>query len=318
MQRCTIVALLISLFYANISYSAQTSYLSSHEVDSTEPSHLISTKTSKVTSTTLEPHQKTILRYSLLFGVPAVTLGIGTKAWDWGETTTWRWNRERWFQADTYSGGADKVGHFYTHYVFTRTLYQAFLYTEDTRERAALYSVLTTSLIGTMIEVGDAFTGTYGFSYEDLIADHVGIALAYTLDRYPVLDNYVGVTAYYWPTRGFLDYNTPLNFASDYSGWTFTMNFKLSGFHRSGLRMPPFLRFLQLDFGYYTRNYTRFDKHTNAPPTRHRFVGLSLNARELLNAIPNPNGLVDSARRVLRFVYVPALQMFGRDVTLDP
>lgn len=308
----------LSVTSANAASTDVLGSLSSETSETSGTSKAVVSGSSVFPKDALDPQQKKIVRYSLLVGVPAVTFGIGVKAWDWGETNRWRWNRERWFQADTYSGGADKVGHFYTHYVLTRGLYQAFSYTEDTPERAAMYSVLTTSLIGTMIEVGDAFTGTYGFSYEDLIADHAGIALGYAMDRYPTLDNYLGVTAFYWPTRGFLEYDTPFNFASDYSGWTFAMNFKLSGFHRSGYNIPLIMRFLQIDFGYYTRNYTRFDEYANKLPTRHRFVGLSLNARELLGALPNTNGLVDTARRFLRFIYLPPMQIHGRDVTLDP
>ncbi len=319
-QRSSILVLVITLLVTVSSNTTTADIYASSGSETSEASgtaKAVTSESSVIPKDALDSKQKSIVRYSLLVGVPAVTFGIGMKAWDWGETNTWRWNRERWFQADTYSGGADKVGHFYTHYVFTRSLSRAFSYTEDTPERAALYSVLTTSLIGTMIEVGDAFTGTYGFSYEDLIADHAGIALAYAMDRYPTLNNYVGVTAFYWPTRGFLEYDTPFNFASDYSGWTFTLNFKLSGFHRSGYNTPPILRFLQIDYGYYTRNYTRFDEYANKPPTRHRFLGLSVNARELLGALPNANGLVDTARRFLRFIYLPPMQMLGRDVTLD-
>lgn len=262
----------------------------------------------------LDDSQARRLRYTLLVGAPAITFAYGVHAWDWGESTRFRWGRERWFQKDTDSGGADKLGHAWSHYMVTRVLYSAFLHTEETRERASLYAVLTASLIGTMIEVGDAFTGVYGFSHEDLIADFVGIAAGYAMDRYPILDEYFAFSAFYWPTSGFVDHDdAPLGFAGDYSGWKFTANFKLAGLDRSGVPLPPLFRFLQFDVGYYTLNYTRFDEKTGEPPTRNLFVGLSLNSRELLSLVPWRNRAITVADEALKFIYVKPLRLLKRN-----
>jgi hypothetical protein len=257
----------------------------------------------------LGERRKNWMRYSLLIGAPVVTLLYGSQVWNWGETNNWRWGRERWFQQDTDSGGADKWGHFYTHYLLNRVLYDLFAYTETSETRRLWYPVITTSIIGTMIEVGDAFTGKYGFSYEDLLADFAGIGLAFALDKYPELDRFIRFSAYYWPSKGFREFRTEedkgmLNFPGDYSGWKFAFNVKLSGFKDTRLALPQFLHYLQLDLGYYTRNYTRYDQHDDQPPTRHLFYGVSVNFHELATLPPRNKG-TSLVEQFLRYYYLP-------------
>jgi len=221
------------------------------------------------------------MRYSILIGIPLIHLVYGFSNWNWGEEDDWMWAHERWFQADTDSGGADKAGHFFAHYTVSRISYSIFSYTEQSRSRALFYSAFTAALVGTMIEFGDAYTGEYGFSPEDLTADYLGIAAAYLLDRYPVLDEFIGITEFYWPSEGFKDDKdkTFMNFAGDYSGAKWMVNFKLAGFEYIGFDIPEFMRYIQLDAGYYTRDYTEYDNRVN--PQRYLFVGVSVNMREV-------------------------------------
>lgn len=228
-----------------------------------------------------ETEFKTGMRYSILVGVPVVHLIYGFAIWDWGEQKNWRWANERWFQGDTDSGGADKAGHFFAHYTVSRISYSMFSYTEQNQNTALFYSAFTAALVGTMIEVGDAFTGRYGFSCEDLAMDYAGIAIAVLLDKYRVLDEFIGITEFYLPSDGFKENNnkTALNFAGDYSGSKWMVNFKIAGFKYLGFNIPEFMRYIQLDAGYYTRDYTDYDKQVN--PQRHLFVGASVNMREV-------------------------------------
>jgi len=225
------------------------------------------------------------MRYSVLVGVPVVHLVYGFAMWDWGEQKQWHSAHERWFQGDTDSGGADKAGHFFAHYTVSRISYSLFSYTEQSRGRALFYSAFTAALVGTMIELGDAYTGRYGFSYEDLTADYTGIAVAFLLDRYPVLDEFIGITESYVPSKAFKSENdkTYFNFAGDYSGAKWMVNFKLAGFKYIGFDIPEFMRYIQLDAGYYTRDYTDYDEDYNqdVDPQRHLFIGVSVNMREV-------------------------------------
>jgi len=232
-----------------------------------------------------ETQFKKTMRYSILIGVPVVHIIYGFTVWNWGEEDSWRWADERWYQKDTDSGGADKTGHFFAHYAVARISYSFFSYTEQSRSRALFYSAFTAALVGTMIEVGDAFTGEYGFSYEDLTVDLAGVAVAVLLDRYRVLDEFIGITMSYWPSEGFKKDKdkTPFNFAGDYSGLKWMVNFKLAGFRYLGFDIPEFMRYIQLDAGYCTRDYTDYDEEykDQVNPRRHLYVGVSVNMREV-------------------------------------
>ena len=232
---------------------------------------------------------KTGLRYSMLVGIPVVHIVYGLTMWDWGEQKQWHSAHERWYQGDTDSGGADKTGHFFAHYTVSRISYSVFSYTEDSQNKALFYSAFTAALVGTMIEFGDAYTGRYGFSYEDLTMDYAGIAVAVLLDKYPLLDGFFGITESYSASKAFKEENdkTYFNFAGDYSGAKWLLSFKLAGFKNIGLDIPEFMRYIQLDAGYYTRDYTDYDDDYNkangdvSDPRRHLFVGISINMREV-------------------------------------
>lgn len=256
---------------------------------------------------------KTGLRYSILFGFPAIQMAYGFFVWEWGTTKSWRWGNERWFQGDTDSGGADKAGHFYAHYLVTRLSYTFFSYTEKDQNMALAYSAITGAACGLMIEIGDAFTGRYGFSYEDLVADLVGVASAVVLDKYPIADEFIGVTAVYWPSKAYRsvrksDDRHIGNFAGDYSGWKYLLNFKLAGFKYIGLDIPEFMRYIQLDFAYYTKNYTDYDMEyrPEATPKRHFSFGVSVNMREVTKDIfKNHPKTAWVADQPFKYIHVP-------------
>ena len=54
-----------------------------------------------------------------------------------------------------------------------------------------------------------------------------------------------------------------------------------------GYNIPEFMRYIQLDLGYYTREYTDYDLAANASPEpqRHWFFGASVNMREVTRDI---------------------------------
>lgn len=229
------------------------------------------------------------MRYSILIGFPVVHAAFGVLVWDWGESGDWKWGKERWFQGDTDSGGADKTGHFFAHYTVTRIAYSFFSYTEKNQNMALAYSAFTGATVGLLIEVGDAYTGKYGFSYEDLVVDLIGVASAVVLDKYPVADEFIGITGTYWPSKAFRKYDNKNigNFAGDYSGWKYLLNFKLAGFKYLGFNIPEFMRYIQLDVAYYTRNYTNYDQaySPGKEAKRHWSFGASVNMREVTRDI---------------------------------
>ena len=252
---------------------------------------------------------KKTLRYSTLIGVPLMVAIYGFEVWDWGEDDP-RFYRERWFQEDTDSGGADKTGHFLAHYIVARGCYSVFSYTEQNQNRALAYSAITSTVVGLLIEMGDAFTGRYGFSYEDLLANQLGVLAAVILDRYPVADEFIAFTGHYWPTRAHKKHADNLNIPGDYSGWTYYMNFKLAGFGYIGYDIPDFMRYIQLDIGYYTRNYTNRDQRsgidTENERQRYWFFGASVNMREVARDLFRHNRKASwVAEQPFKYYHVP-------------
>jgi hypothetical protein len=229
-----------------------------------------------------------VVRYATLVGIPIFTLIYGQEVWDWGKDHGWRWGHEGWFGRSTPHGGADKLGHAYAHYLLTRVSSRIFHYTESGSSRRILFAGLLAAAIGTGIEVGDAFNGAYGFSPQDLAADFFGIGLALLLETVPAADDLLGVSAHYWPTRGFLGHpkRSWLEFEGDTGGWTYLLNLKPRGLGHLGLPRAATLRFFTLDVGYYTRGFTAYDAATGiTAKIRSWFAGVSLSIPDVIDAV---------------------------------
>lgn len=238
-----------------------------------------------VTGSSGEELQKDVLRYTGLFGMYPITFLIGVKAWDWGSNHAFKSEREHWFGQDTSLGGADKAGHAMTFYMVQRITYSIFDYTENGRPRKWLYSMLTTFTMGFLIEVGDGWSSTYGFSYEDLIIDTCGLLFGAILDYFPVMDAFLGMSFEYIPTEGFRNHKkSVLDFGNDYSGWRYMVNLKMAGINYLWQGAPEFLRYVQFDLGYFTRGYApHYDKGIKEynNHTRDWFAGISVNFAEV-------------------------------------
>ncbi len=118
------------------------------------------------------------------------TLLWGYNAW-WqdADKTSFHFTNEGWFGADTYRGGADKIGHLYFHYTSQRLLDGAFRWAGNDRRTAARLAAQVVGVTSVLIEITDGFTEEYGFSYEDLLIDFAGIGMGYLVDKHPALDN---------------------------------------------------------------------------------------------------------------------------------
>lgn len=232
------------------------------------------------------PGQKWI-RYSTMIGFPLAVTIYGQQAWDWGNQGSWNWGTEGFFGRDTGLGGADKLGHAWACYAITRGSHAIFDYTENGRPEKLWYAGAVAALIGTGIEVGDAFNGHYGFAWEDIVADYTGIALGLLMETYPQVDALLGYSVFYWPTDGYLDYpdKTVLNLEGDSSGWTYMLNLKPAGLDHVGVD-ASYLRYVTLDLGYFTRGYTEYDRAAGVmDQARSWFVGVSLNVPEVVDAM---------------------------------
>ncbi len=239
-----------------------------------------------------EEIMKTSIRYSVLFAVPVNTYIVAMLTWDWGKTTKFRLSHEGWYGQNTYSGGADKAAHLFSHYMLMRALYNIYNYTESGGPSKWAYSVGLTTFLALGIEIGDGFCiNQHGFSVADFTMGLFGIGIASLLELFPAVDAFVSLSAQYIPTKYFRQHPQRLKWLmDDYSGWRFMANIKLAGFRYIGINVPEFMRYIQFDIGYYTTGFTKYDYRyaelqrglTIHGRERNVFIGISVNLAEFI------------------------------------
>ncbi|HMA28874.1 MAG TPA: DUF2279 domain-containing protein [Thermoanaerobaculia bacterium] len=216
----------------------------------------------------------------VLVGAPIV----GYFAW-WrtSSRSTFELANERWFQRDTYAGGADKASHVFLGYISTLALQNIYRSLDKTPAQARGLALGVMVAAGVLIEIGDGFS-QYGFAWEDIAANAVGAMLATGLDAWGLKDT-VGLRF------GYVKALVPDpccrygGYGDDYSKEIYSADLKLGGLlPRIGARPGP-ARFLLLSVTYGTKGY-----RYSAEPLRQRNVGfeLGLNLRDILVAVGIP------------------------------
>lgn len=224
------------------------------------------------------------------------TLAYGrSKWWQDGFTGSFRTVDEGWFGANTDHGGADKLGHTGFAYASTRLLTRAYEWAGNDA-RSALKLGLWTS-VGTLmaVEVIDGYSKKWRFSREDALANLAGGALGYVMESYPELDALIDLRLQYSPSQGPTG-RRGFDPFGDYSGQRYLVVLKVSGV--PALRERPWLRYLELNVGYGTRNFEP-ESRTQVTPTRHVYFGVSLNLSEVLRSTVYKNNTTPS--RTQRF-----------------
>jgi len=233
----------------------------------------------------LSSEQRDTWTKTFMVAVPTIVVAFGSSAWDWGKNgIKFGFGNEDWFDKNSYSGGADKVGHMTSLYMEKRLATWLALQAGHDMKTAQRYGLYTAGFIGIALEVGDGFS-KYKFSTEDLLMDSVGILFAWALDEYPYLDELVGLRFEWWPSHEYRDSRNQekTDVTSDYSGQKIYLSLKTAGVPY--LREHSWSRYLSLDLGFHTRGYepdlTPEDKNDNI---RRRYVsyGIGLNLSTLL------------------------------------
>lgn len=230
------------------------------------------------------------------------TLAYGrAKWWQDGFGGGFKTAREGWFGQDTRYGGADKLGHAMFAYTGSRLLTQAFGWAGHDSGTALKLGLWTS--VGTLmgVELIDGFSRKWRFSKEDALANLAGGALAYVMERNPELDALMDLRIQYSSASGGGQFDP----FGDYSSQRYLLVLKASGV--PALKRHSLLKYLEFNVGYGTRN---FDAGPGAP-TRHAYLGLSLNLSELLrntayrvNASPTRTQRATEA--LFEFMQIPA------------
>jgi hypothetical protein len=179
---------------------------------------------------------------------------------------------EGWFQRDTYSGGADKWGHFYTDFVFTRLIYHVYRNADYSQQDAIRLAFLEDTIFRTLLELSDGYTA-FGASLGDILFNVMGSSFAALLLSHPEWDDFVTFSWSYVPSTDVLEgHHGEKEFSIDYTGMVFSLDFH--GWKWANrFQSETVSRFLELStFGinYRSRHYKQPDKSR-----RQRIVGVS-------------------------------------------
>src|SRR5262245_11066931 len=90
---------------------------------------------------------------------------------------SFHWASEGFFGRDTYAGGADKASHFVDYAIVTKELANLYGVMGFSRGESILMAAGVATVTGLVFEIGDG-TNVYGFSWEDLTMDALGVGVA--------------------------------------------------------------------------------------------------------------------------------------------
>lgn len=212
-----------------------------------------------------------------------LNIGVATGIVAWG-IANWDYfarnphtDNEGWFGSHTKEGGADKFGHMYSGHLLTGSfaaIYRHWGYDDKTASR---YGFLSSIGMTTIMEVGDAFSEEYGFSYEDMTMNLLGAGIGYLLETRPEISEKVDFRWEYWPSLG----NFEGDILTDYEHSKYLFAVKGEGF--------DFLKgtlgeYVELHFGFFARerDHTQNeDRRTN----RYLYTGIGLNIGRLIRPL---------------------------------
>ena len=222
-----------------------------------------------------------LIRSGVLLTTYGIVVGIGRSAWEWGSGRSFLLEHDGWFEKDhTLDGGADKFGHLYGMYLLSRGITYIFNETHCPHWLSVLMGALNSTLIGVIIEVGDAYTAAYGFSYTDIVFNLIGTAFAVIQDTIPVMDRLFSLSMWWFPSRGYLfSHDKKQELFTDYSGTKYFLHLLLSGIpyiNRTALR------YFRFDVGFWSRNYKPYDFGYPDDLQQFLYFGMSVDFAQLV------------------------------------
>ena len=216
--------------------------------------------------------------FGVIAGSATAVAAYGSRVW-WkdGLSDSFKTKDEGWFGQDTYAGGADKLGHFYSSYLGTRLLVRGLEWAGNSPERSLRMGAISSLAIMLGVEVLDGHEPDSGFSAEDMGMNMAGVGLGVLLEKYPRADEIFDLRFQYWPADA-RRRAKGVDASGDYDGHTYLLVAKASGVPT--LRRNAWLKYLELAVGYGT---VGFDAANSLDRRRFIYYGISLNLAEILN-----------------------------------
>ena len=188
-------------------------------------------------------------------------------------TQSWHFTDEKWFQYDTYAGGADKASHFIVSSGVSRLLFDVYQLQGHSMDQSFTLALATTVMAGIFVETGDAVT-VYGWSWQDLTADILGATAGLLIHR-NCLQDLIGLRlgdAYVDVPQAAIGSSQP-SLGRSYSDEIYVADLKLGGLApRLNGSKPGIERFFLTSFAFFTKGFG----YAPPLPTRYQEVGVEL------------------------------------------
>ncbi len=204
---------------------------------------------------------------------------------------------------NNYSLGIDKVGHFYTSYMYSNLLYELMKWGDFSEQKCNFYSTLLPFAWALSIEIGDGFATQFAFSPQDLLANSLGIGYAYAQRKIPYLQNFKFKFSYF-PGQYYRQNNYQnWSLTADYNGHIYWLSADVHNILPNTAK-AYWPKYLNLAFGYGIQNFAEINayKDQGYQLQREFFIGLDYN----LAAIPTKNKTAKAARNMVDFYHFPA------------
>ncbi len=211
--------------------------------------------------------------YANLVGAAVVTTW-GIIFWDYFSSSPVLGD-EGWFEHDTKSGGSDKLGHMHATHLWAWGFASLYKYWGMKEEESMIYGPLSSLFFQSVMEFGDSFSGSQGFSYKDFIMNAAGAGFYYISEKYPAFKEKLDLRLEFVP-----NFRDNVDIFTQYNSMKYLFALKFSGFEsmRSNL-----LRYGEMHLGYYTRGYQNAQAYTQQ--SRVAYVGVGINVSEVLKSI---------------------------------
>jgi hypothetical protein len=216
-------------------------------------------------------------------------------------------NGDGLFGVNTYAGGSDKLGHFWSNHMISRATTELLMAGGWRPLPASLIASGLCASFFTFVEVKDGYY--YEFSTGDLVANVGGAALSALLVNRPDIDRLIDFRLDYRPTSEYMDGfgDGDVNFAEDYSGQTYLLALHLGALPRmADSRWTSWTRYVDLVGGFQSRNYKPEPADPDAVETQDLFIGASLNLQGVLEAVagePYERGRSSAAHQIGHFAF---------------
>ena len=212
----------------------------------------------------LERHQRL---FSILIPIASVGGVMANSLIGYEKNHSFEVHHEGYFGRNTDNGGADKASHLTDYFIVANLFADVYRMLGYSDNAAILWGFGIAVATGAANELSDGFT-RHGFSWEDLVMDTTGAAIA----------SVIAVTR----TNDLFGLRTSHVPGEFYDNDVYAADLKLSGLaQRLGINIGP-LRWLLLSATYGTKGY-----RANPPVEKQRLVGIEigLNLQQILNDV---------------------------------